>query len=752
MASQSILIATSLLLLLLPNLTIQVQARDKIINSNNYNYNYNSINNSDSNSKKNNNDGFRIPPSFYSIQYKLPICTTSPSHSNYAYQDFDTTYNQTFTYEYENQNNNKRSHNHRHLENNENDNNEEIEEQYYNDDAQNNDDADDASTDDYLSAFNADQRCVTYLVGFLNGTTNARDQCEGIKNAYLGAYCHVTTTSTVDDIYDHDDYFTTYNHFSCCESLRNYYDEYCEEVELLTNLHLFLITTMLLLCEVAKSFIKSHKWHWLPEAGGTILVGTFVGLVAHIIPSSIIGFSVNDLSFDDDLFMKILLPPIIFEAALSVDKKQFRKWLLPILLFAVLGTILSTFLVGYMVYYASLLWKSATNIPLIDSLIFGALISSVDPVAILSVLTSLDMTEQDTVYIMVFGESLLNDGIAITLFKALIKQFNRDEDDIVTADEILGAMADFLIVSFGSIAVGLICGCFSLFYFSSLRDKLSAPMEVASFFLWAGLPYYICDGLGGSGIVSLVTIGVFLDVFIAAPTDSQIENNIQRNYRNISPTNSQMNLFPRRRNSTGGANTTQNQTNYVDFGDNTPCAGSDDVFCTNPASIYSCNDVSRYESSVKAAILHAQQFRLSTEAEKHVRFVAHLFAQLSENCIFAYLGLFLFADSKVWKIQLIIISIISCVVSRGMMVWIICNLVWVISVIRRHFGWGCTTDNSDLTVDEVEDYHDIRDESEAIRTSKALQNRVSKRFIAPVSSLVGVGVGIVFCSHVSIML
>ena len=105
------------------------------------------------------------------------------------------------------------------------------------------------------------------------------------------------------------------------------------------------------------------------------------------------------------------------------------------------------------------------------------------------------------------------------------------------------------------------------------------------------------------------------------------------------------------------------------------------------------------------------------EAEKHVRFVAHLFAQLAENCIFVYLGLFLFTNSFQWELSLVLISIVSCVLSRGLMVTIICNLVWLISVIRRHFGLGCNSDIDD------QDYNNVPKESE--RTSKALQNRVS---------------------------
>ena len=73
-------------------------------------------------------------------------------------------------------------------------------------------------------------------------------------------------------------------------------------------------------------------------------------------------------------------------------------------------------------------------------------ISSIDPVAILSVLTSLNLSQTDTIFILVFGESLLNDGIAITVFKTLVARFDgKTNDGSTSVDEVLGALADFFL-------------------------------------------------------------------------------------------------------------------------------------------------------------------------------------------------------------------------------------------------------------------------------------------------------------------
>lgn len=553
-----------------------------------------------------------------------------------------------------------------------------VDDQYY-EQAQGDDGGDDGGGDDDGTS----DLCTQYLQDFLEGTTDAKDNCEGIQNAYGAAYCRDVKDPYDSGDDDHDDYFLNYNHYSCCQSLRNNYDTYCTESDLITNMHLLLIACVLLLCEMAKSLIKTHKLHFLPEAGGCILVGTLVGAIAHYAP----GMTLDDVSFNEELFLCVLLPPIIFEAALSVNKKEFRRRRLAIAMFAVLGTILSTFMTGFMIHYASMYMNSCTTIPMLDSLIFGALISSIDPVAILSVLSSLKLTEEDTVFIMVFGESLLNDGVAITLFNSLVSHYDAESADTVNTDEILGAIADFLIVGFGSIAIGIICGFMSLIYFWFLRKKLNAPMEVASFFLWAGIPYYICDEAKLSGIVAIVTVGFFMDIYITTPKDKvlNVKSGIGQGLA------SSAHLAP--------SPAYEVNTHYIELGNSKPCNPNPIDLCGNPPngnsspsgrSIYSLRSLRSLKSlrtlNMRQLLFREEKFRLSSEADKHVRFVAHLLSQLSENCIFVYLGLFLFSKKYEWDVSLLGLSIISCVVSRSLMVVIICVLVWYINIFRQRCG------------------------------------------------------------------
>jgi NhaP-type Na+/H+ or K+/H+ antiporter len=96
------------------------------------------------------------------------------------------------------------------------------------------------------------------------------------------------------------------------------------------------------------------------------------------------------LSFDGAWFLRILLPPIVFEAALSIDKRSFNRHVVPILFYAIIGTLVSTGLTAFVVHEGSKYYHGyCETIPVIEALTFGALISSIDPIAVLSVLSNM---------------------------------------------------------------------------------------------------------------------------------------------------------------------------------------------------------------------------------------------------------------------------------------------------------------------------------------------------------------------------
>jgi NhaP-type Na+/H+ or K+/H+ antiporter len=506
---------------------------------------------------------------------------------------------------------------------------------------------------------NRDETCRRYLIQFLNGTTDAKDECQGFYNAIKGADCaqelsynrykytdvsresllwnvvqeswdeirnriqtmfqiqnrHKNDNGTiVDDDVVIDD---TYENWECCTSLTDYYEKRCavEEESSFNAFQMLGIVTVLVICGLMKSMIRITGCHWIPDAGACIVVGAIVGGMLRVYSPSVVS---NNLTFNNDLFLQIMLPPIVFQAALTIDKRAFRRDIFPILTLAIFGTGFSAVVNGYLTYYLSSWFTRGESLPLLDSLLFGALMSSIDPIATLSILSSVGIVQTDTLYILIFGESLLNDGVAIVLFNSLVQHLG-SADDIDRAT-VHHTIRDFLVVTIGSIFIGTMCGTFCTIYFWSLSGKHNAVTEVAMFFTWALVPYYLADGLGLSGIISTMVMGFLLDFFVIGGFQSEEREWMEYMSERIRPVDSH-----HRR-------------------------------------------ISVWER-MKAIYLDAFSGRghIDEHSRHHVGFVAEVIANLMETAIFAYLGLFLFND-KTFNIGTIFSGLFSSVSSRALMV------------------------------------------------------------------------------------
>lgn len=144
----------------------------------------------------------------------------------------------------------------------------------------------------------------------------------------------------------------------------------------------------------------------------------------------------HEFFFSPEAFYFLLLPPIIFAAGFNLQKRYLcsipeHEFLLnyflrdffmnfgSILMFAVVGTVISTIVFGLFLYGMAKLGAlhSIDKHHALESMIFGALISAVDPVATLSIMGSPEMSVHPLVYSLVFGESVLNDAVSIVLFR-----------------------------------------------------------------------------------------------------------------------------------------------------------------------------------------------------------------------------------------------------------------------------------------------------------------------------------------------
>ena len=117
------------------------------------------------------------------------------------------------------------------------------------------------------------------------------------------------------------------------------------------------------------------------------------------------------IELTEELILALFLPPLLFEAAFHVEVKELRQNLSPILMLAIFGVIISTFVVGGLVAWG-------TSLTLSTALIFGALIAATDPVAVVAMFRALGAPKKLTTIIE--GESLFNDGSAVVIFNIIL--------------------------------------------------------------------------------------------------------------------------------------------------------------------------------------------------------------------------------------------------------------------------------------------------------------------------------------------
>eukprot|EP01038_Epipyxis_sp_PR26KG_P007944 gene7944-10779_t len=272
-------------------------------------------------------------------------------------------------------------------------------------------------------------------------------------------------------------------------------------------LNTLLLCVILGLCVLSAYLIKQNSFYYLPESAAAILVGLMVGCLARAVFPSI--EELNFLTFEPQLFFFLLLPPIIFEAGYSLKKKDFFANFWTISLYAVFGTVISTFIIGYLVYGAGLLGLVTldTSSPL-EGLLFGSLISAVDPVATLSIMGNPELNCDPLLYSLVFGESVLNDAVAIVLFKTFMDSYESSEE--FSAKSVSTVLLNFTFISLGSVVVGVLIGLICCYLCKHTQMKKYPEYEISMLFLFAYGSFSFSESIQLSGIMSLFFCGIIL--------------------------------------------------------------------------------------------------------------------------------------------------------------------------------------------------------------------------------------------------
>jgi len=268
----------------------------------------------------------------------------------------------------------------------------------------------------------------------------------------------------------------------------------------------FLLNITLICCTLLAYYLKKNKCYFLPESAVAMLVGVLIGGIARLTVTDLTLFS-----FSPEFFFFVLLPPIIFEAGYSLEKKQFFENIGAICLFAFGGTIISAFVVGMLTFWFAqlgIIHHVDKNNPM-EALLFGSLISAVDPVATLSIMGSPELQCDNLLYSLVFGESVLNDAVAIVLFKTFHKYYDPEGPEF-NRSVIPHALFSFLSMTVLSILVGATLGLLVSYIYRHTTLSDFPKLEASLLFLFCYCCYATAEAIQLSGIMALFFNGIVL--------------------------------------------------------------------------------------------------------------------------------------------------------------------------------------------------------------------------------------------------
>lgn len=217
------------------------------------------------------------------------------------------------------------------------------------------------------------------------------------------------------------------------------------------------------------------------------------------------------VTFDPEVFFNILLPPIIFHAGYSLKRRHFFRNMGSILAYAFMGTVVSCFIIGLLMYGCVMLMKQVGQLDgdffFTDCLFFGAIVSATDPVTVLAIFNELHVDVD--LYALLFGESVLNDAVALVLSSSIVA-YQPEGDNSHTFDimAMLKSFGVFLGVFSGSFALGVATGVMTALVtkFTKLRDF--QLLETALFFLMSWSTFLLAEACGFTGVVAVLFCGI----------------------------------------------------------------------------------------------------------------------------------------------------------------------------------------------------------------------------------------------------
>jgi len=212
----------------------------------------------------------------------------------------------------------------------------------------------------------------------------------------------------------------------------------------------------------------------------------FGGLLLGLIPG------LPNVRLNPEFIFLFFLPPLLFPAALFTSWRDFRANLRPILLLAVGLVLFTTVAVGLLVHYFM-------GLPLAAGFVLGAIISPPDAIAATAIAERLSVPRR--IVAILEGESLVNDATALVAYRFAVAAAATGSFSLTQAG------GQFFLVSIGGVVIGLAIGGIAALFHRHVDD---APIEITVSLLTPFVAYLAAERLHISGVLAVVTAGLFL--------------------------------------------------------------------------------------------------------------------------------------------------------------------------------------------------------------------------------------------------